>query len=566
MESGRSGKDSPIDHLLIPFELTVVTGDPVLVLAPHADDETFSSGGAICLHRRRGEKVKVVILTDGAAAKRGYAGEADADYVELRREEARAACAELGVEDIEFWNIPDRALKPWGETRQRLVDLLGEYRPALVYAPSLHEFHPDHRNAAHLAWAAIAESRHVCRLLFGETNRPFKVNTLVDISAVVDVKRKACAKYRSQLANYDYDDFAIALNRFRALSVSSKAKYVEAFQLVEYDEIAAGTPDGWLLEQFFSESRLTRPAANPLVSVVVRTRNRPGLLREALFSLRQQNYPNIEVVIVNDGGVDIDEVIEEFRSSMAVKYVRNPVTQGRSAAANVGMRTASGTYLNFLDDDDLLYPDHIEKLVAFLDNTKEKVAFSECDLGKYIWADGTYRRVAEKQVYSTQDFSREALIRDNFIPIMTVVFARDCMAEVGGFDEALDHFEDWDFWIRLSKSYNFHKIPGPSAEYRILETKLDLLRQKNTIKWRSALYAKYPEYWTPERIVEYGWTRIYSLQEEIYEVHKRYNDLLGKRQRSEFEKEFARWQDWSRQKMHVVINGLRRSYGRPPPD
>jgi LmbE family N-acetylglucosaminyl deacetylase/glycosyltransferase involved in cell wall biosynthesis len=557
-----SGRDTPVEHLLIPFELTVVAGDPVLVLAPHADDETFGCGGAICLHRRRGERVKLVVLTDGAAAEPGYSGAANPDYVEKRREEARAACTHLGVQDIEFWNVPDRTLRPTDGIRQRLVELLNQYRPALVYAPSLHEFHPDHRNAAHLVWGAIAQSKHQCRLLFYEVNRPFKVNTLVDISAVVDVKRKAGSEYRSQLESYDYDDFAASLNRFRALSVSSKAKYVEAFQLVEYAQMASSTPDAWLLEQFFSERRITRPEEDPLVSVVVRTRNRPGLLREALFSVRQQNYANIELVIVNDGGVEIDDIVDEFRSSMSVKYIRNAEPRGRSAAANIGMQNASGKYLNFLDDDDLLYPDHVEKLVAFLENTHEKVAFSECVMGKYKWADGVYRRIAEPELYPSKDFSRDELIRENFIPIMTVMFARACLKDVDGFDERFDHFEDWDFWIRLSRTHHFHKMPGATAEYRILDQKMDVQRQRDTVRWRAAVYAKYPDFWTTERIVEYGWSRILWLEERLIRVERDWKELLMLREEERHKREFARWQDWSRRKMHIVLNSLRRMDGR----
>ncbi len=558
MQSERPEACPPLEQLLIPFELTIITGNPVLVLAPHADDETLGCGGTICLHQQRGEHVKVVVLTDGAAAEPGFSGIANPDFVAKRQSEAQAAVARLGIQDIEFWNIGDRTLGANVEAKQRLTALLAAYKPALVYSPSPHEFHPDHRACAHLAWTAIAASKLACRLAFYEVNRPFKVDQLVDITAVVDLKRQACAEYGSQLALYAYDEFAMGLGRFRALTVASQAKYVEGFQLIGSDVIAASTPDAWLLDQFFSEMRVMRPTQEPLVSVVVRTRNRPGLLREALYSLRQQSYRNVEVILVNDGGAAVDDIVAEFRGALPIKTLHNPHALGRSTAANMGMESAAGKYINFLDDDDLLYPDHIEKLVTFLENTREKVAFSECDVAKYVWAGATYQRISDKRLYSTLDFSREDLIRDNFIPIMTVLFARDCLKDVGGFDPALDHFEDWDFWIRLSGVHPFHKVAGASAEYRILETKLDVQRQKRTIKWRSALYAKYPEYWTPEQIVEYGWTRIHSLQEEVAEVSGHYRNVLLEWQKAEAKRRAKSWRHWSRQKMQ----SLRRVLGQ----
>src|SRR5512135_2804388 len=91
----------------------------------------------------------------------------------------------------------------------------------------------------------------------------------------------------------------------------------------------------------------------PLVSIIVRTKDRPKLLEHALESIAAQTYRPIEVVLVNDGGCDLD--IEKLRSilgDVSLKYVRLENNAGRAHAGNVGIEHAQGDYIGFLDDDD----------------------------------------------------------------------------------------------------------------------------------------------------------------------------------------------------------------------
>ena len=131
-----------LEQRLIPYEAVKrLTQGPMLVFAPHPDDEVLGCGGAIAAQRAAGLPVEVIIVTDG----RGFApDEARAGYVAGRREESRAAARILGYGGPEFWDYPDRGLQVDYRLLERIRQRIADRRPELVLAPSLHERHPDH--------------------------------------------------------------------------------------------------------------------------------------------------------------------------------------------------------------------------------------------------------------------------------------------------------------------------------------------------------------------------------------------------------------------------------------
>lgn len=502
------------EERFIPYRLTSMWGHRVLVLAPHPDDESLGCGGTLIQHRQHDDPVKIVFLTDGAqgATAANYTPEA---YVALREEEAQQACRILGITEFEFWRIPDRACQPNEDVRTRMAQLLETYRPTLVYVPSPHEFHPDHRGAARLFWETLQQSRFQVEVAFYEINRPFKVNTLVDISAVVEQKRRACNTYQSQLEHLPYTELALSLNRFRSLTVSASCTYAEGFLRIDASNHPVRSLDTLLLEQFFDEQD-ARDASRPLVSVVVRTQNRPTLLRQALLSLVAQTYRPLEVIVVNDGGRDIKPVIEEVEPALSIQLCSHKHPRGRAAAANAGLAHAHGTFLMLLDDDDLLYPSHIDKLATHLVQSEASFAYSDCEVGHYRWENNEliltqakYPFVPDEDGTSPATFDRDRLYRDNYIPLMTALFTRGLLDQVGLFDEAFEVYEDWDLWLRMARRTRFHRVPGITAEYR----QFDDRPGHDFRMWRGRLYAKHSDYWTTERLTVYAWSLIESLQQ-----------------------------------------------------
>ena len=106
---------------------------------------------------------------------------------------------------------------------------------------------------------------------------------------------------------------------------------------------------------FIDESEL------PLVSIITPTYNRPDDLRRMLGCLAAQTYPNIESVIVNDGGVAITDIVAEFSFARLIDL---PENVGAFAAQEIGYRDCRGTFLTILPDDDWFYPDHVDRLMT----------------------------------------------------------------------------------------------------------------------------------------------------------------------------------------------------------
>ncbi|MBZ0158636.1 MAG: PIG-L family deacetylase [bacterium] len=201
----------------------------VLVLAPHPDDESLGCGGAIALHHRQGDHVKVVFVTDGGAGDPlGYY--AGLDYRELRREEARRAASILGIDELVFWDYPDSRLAEAHDLSERLGRLFATSQPDILYRPSTLEVHPDHWALAVGVEAALQQYRPAYGDFCYEIWAAVQPTHALDITTVWDLKRKAVEQYESQLRYNDYIYMGAGLNTYRTIYCPS-ARYVEAYRL-----------------------------------------------------------------------------------------------------------------------------------------------------------------------------------------------------------------------------------------------------------------------------------------------------------------------------------------------
>lgn len=98
---------------------------------------------------------------------------------------------------------------------------------------------------------------------------------------------------------------------------------------------------------------------HPLVSIIIRTCQRPQVLQRALKSVQEQTYKNVQVVVVEDGKNESEEFIKKNFKDLNLLYCATGEKRGRSCAGNIALEMAEGKYLNFLDDDDFLFPEHI---------------------------------------------------------------------------------------------------------------------------------------------------------------------------------------------------------------
>lgn len=429
----------------IPFEPQDLRGERLLILAPHPDDEVIGCGGLAALHLREGRPVHVVVATDGAQAGDGSQREA----------ESRAALALLGDATIEFLRFPDRDLENAGALEARLEAILAAWKPHLIAVPSPLEIHPDHIALSRAFCGLIARDPRlfadlaVARVAFYEVSAPLRPNTLVDITAVAEIKYAAIQAHASQTAIRDYTSYARGLNAWRAMTLPAHVKFAEAYWTTALPSLRT-TPFS-ALRDAMGPQRIEIVHEPLPISVVVRTKDRPGLLAEAVASIRASGYP-AEVVIVNDGGVRPE--VE------GVTLVEHQTSRGRSEAANAGVRAATNTYVAFLDDDDLYYPEHLSTLSDAARGSNAAGWYTDA-VSAFI--DGALRKTM--RIYA-HDFDRELLIVDNYIPLPTILVRRADFLDLGGFDPAFDLFEDWDFLIRLAQRGDFVRVPRITCEIR----------------------------------------------------------------------------------------------------
>jgi LmbE family N-acetylglucosaminyl deacetylase len=444
-----------------------VSARSVLVVAPHYDDEVLGCGGLIRQLATSGAVVRVLFASDGGADAEGAERTA---YAARRLDEARAAAAVLGVAGLDTLGLPDGRLASHIEDLAQGLRRAGQtQRPDLLLVPSPLEVTADHRAvfaAVHAVYSPLRgqelEEMGSPVFLLYEVNHPQYPDLLVDVGAELPLLEQAMACYASQEELHPYLNAARGLRSFRALSLPPDTRAAEGYRRLELADLgtrglsALVAHLGGVPEQLVVED-------GPLVSVVVRTRDRPQLLEQALRSLDRGSYRRVEVVLVNDGGAP---PVPPADFGLRIEHVALPESRGRAAAANAGLAAATGEFIAFLDDDDLAEPEHLATLVGLTRAAQVRVAYTDAAVGIYELDGASGWREAERRLPYSRDFDPDRLLVDNYIPFNTLIIERPLALAAGPFDESLPFFEDWDFLIRLSQLTDFHHRAQVTCEYR----------------------------------------------------------------------------------------------------
>ncbi|MFO8009049.1 MAG: glycosyltransferase [Candidatus Brocadiia bacterium] len=186
------------------------------------------------------------------------------------------------------------------------------------------------------------------------------------------------------------------------------------------------------------------------VSIVIPTYDRAEMLPAAIESALGQTYPDMEVVVVNDGSPDdTDRAVDPYLDEPNFLYVKQE-NRGLAAARNRGISESHGQYLNFLDDDDRLHPEMVARTACLLDRD-ESLAFVYCDTIR-VAPDGTestHYSVGEVRGTLNGDIF-PTLLKHGYFPVHGVLVRRSAVEEVAGFDESLEACEDYDLWLRIA--------------------------------------------------------------------------------------------------------------------
>lgn len=217
---------------------------------------------------------------------------------------------------------------------------------------------------------------------------------------------------------------------------------------------------------------------HPLVSVIVPAYNCVKYIPETLSSLFQQDYPNIEIVVVNDGSKD--DTLDLLKSYGDKIVLVDQANTGVPGARNHGIKVARGRYVAFCDSDDLWSPQKVSEQVRYLE-TYPEVGMVYCDWQVWHPDDGglftipeSFKQPQDGQVVDPDNsgWIYHKLLLDCVCLTSSVMFRADIIAQVGYFDLNLWNGEDYDYWLRTSRITQIHKLKPTLVLYRILPQSL----------------------------------------------------------------------------------------------
>jgi len=199
------------------------------------------------------------------------------------------------------------------------------------------------------------------------------------------------------------------------------------------------------------------------VSVIIPAYNKAALTVQTVESVLNQTYPNIEVIVVDDGSTDnTREQLSIYGRRIRYVYKENG---GACSARNLGIQLAQGEFIGFLDCDDLYVENKIALSVAYL---KENPRFGFIHTAVHFIDDKNniigHRSHPESR---REGWIAPRLIFGNYICNSTIVVRRPCLDKVGFFDESFFMPADWDLWLRLAESYQVGFLDKPLTQYRV---------------------------------------------------------------------------------------------------
>lgn len=211
-----------------------------------------------------------------------------------------------------------------------------------------------------------------------------------------------------------------------------------------------------------------------LVSVIIPVYNGEKYIRCAIDSVLKQDYQSIEIIVIDDGSSDTTlEILNQFGDK--VRIYRQP-NKGSAAARNLGIKMANGSFIAFLDADDYWFPEKISAQMQALQATGCRMAYTKF----LFWNASADEAWPEPDSIRDQDATEDGyepmvqprwvyadLLLDCLVWTSTVLIHKEELTRIGGFDEDLRKGQDYDLWLRLSRTVQMAFLDRVTALYRI---------------------------------------------------------------------------------------------------
>jgi len=201
--------------------------------------------------------------------------------------------------------------------------------------------------------------------------------------------------------------------------------------------------------------------ATPLITVIVVNYNYARYLGECIDSVIAQTYPNLEIIVVDDGSTDNSlNVLQAYGEKLRVLHQEN---KGVSAARNAGVFASRGEWIAFLDSDDTWQPEKVQKQSTYIQDSAVGMVFCGVefmdDSGQCL---GYTRPLLDSDLLpQLVTFTSPTVAGGS-----TAVVKSDCLRDLGGFDEKLSTAADLDMWTRIAAKHGIRAVNAPLVRYR----------------------------------------------------------------------------------------------------
>lgn len=228
-----------------------------------------------------------------------------------------------------------------------------------------------------------------------------------------------------------------------------------------------------------------------LISVVMPCYNSMGYLENTLKHVYAQTILPYEIIIVDDGSSDGTQAfLQREKEKFPAGFIKifQQKNCGPGAARNVGIRNASGTWIAFLDSDDVWREQRIQRAIETIEQNPDAIMVSNDICEKY--EDGSERELKLHERLSQDESVFVQLYKGNFLSTSSVCAKKEILQRVGAFNEELRSAQDYDLWLRLSREGSFIIIPEVFEEYAIHSGSIS---QNNKLRYECLLkiYKKY---------------------------------------------------------------------------
>lgn len=228
----------------------------------------------------------------------------------------------------------------------------------------------------------------------------------------------------------------------------------------------------------------------PKVSVILPVYNGSGTIEDAIRSILEQTFEDLELLVMNDGSTDDTGVLVDAFTDPRIRVFHLPQNIGRSEARNAGLAKARAPYIAMIDADDLAYPERIERQFIFMEQHPH---IGLCGAWAHVEDERGYR--IEWRQPLTDEHIRRSIVRSNTFIHCTVLVRKSVLEKLGGFDKQFEPAEDYDLYLRVASQYSVANLPCALASYRAhfcFSYRVKEQWAKLPVRWNAIRKYRYP--------------------------------------------------------------------------